>query len=98
MARIDKPAQKLLLVEANASNTGWNDYASDWWGSGPGGNWSNGFLKGHLDMANYLFCDGHVKSMKAAATVSGGFSMWEFGNDNPAGGSLNYTTAMSTFP
>ncbi len=41
---------------------------------------------GHSGMANFLFCDGHVKSMKPLATIStadggsGSMNMWKLDN------------------
>jgi len=95
---IDKPAQKLLVVEN--TNDNWDDYASPWWTdySVPNGQWAHGFAN-HLNTMNCLFVDGHVKSLKPMATVAGGFSMWEFKNDSPTvgtAGGINYETGMDS--
>jgi prepilin-type processing-associated H-X9-DG protein len=76
LADIQKPAQKIAVGEngTNQSGMGWND----WGGSNPG-NWNNecaanGF-RGHLGAANYLFIDGHVKSLRPTQTIQP-FNMW----------------------
>ena len=95
LSSVDKPAQKILVCEMR--NVAWEDFASPWWtDTSTTGNFATGYA-GHLGTANYLFADGHVKSMKATATaIPGGFTMWEFGSDNNVGAnSINYATAMN---
>ena len=57
-------------------------------------NWAQGFA-GHLSTANYLFADGHVKSLRPTATASP-LNMWGATNNTaPTGctaGSINCDT------
>jgi len=77
MADVQKPAQKIIMCEIR--NTAWTDFAANWWnGSGNAGNFDNGWA-GHLGMGNYLFADGHVKSLRPTATVRP-FNMWGYMN------------------
>jgi prepilin-type N-terminal cleavage/methylation domain-containing protein/prepilin-type processing-associated H-X9-DG protein len=46
------------------------------WDDWDGNQWVNDTFAGHLGTANYLFADGHVKSMRPLQTVAGGYSMW----------------------
>lgn len=71
-AAIDAPASKILVAELRNQN--WTDYASNWWNGAMPGNWGNSFA-GHSGVANYLFGDGHVKSMKPSRTATP-FNMW----------------------
>ena len=52
-----------------------------------------GFV-GHLSTANYLFADGHVKSLRATATGTP-FNMWGQFNANSAADGPNCGTAWS---
>jgi prepilin-type N-terminal cleavage/methylation domain-containing protein/prepilin-type processing-associated H-X9-DG protein len=69
LSDVQSPAGKIIVSEIYG--TDWNDYGSPWWGSG---NWDVGFA-GHLSTANYLFADGHVKSLRPTATGTP-FNMW----------------------
>lgn len=91
IADIPRPSEKIIVVELRTQ--GWTDFASPWWTGYPG-NWTNGFA-GHLGTANFLFADGHVKSLKPTATATATTQMWEFrSNANPGGNGVNYNTAM----
>ena len=76
------PAQIILVGECvDWSNNGQEGDIPAFLASGIGrdiGLWS-----GHLGTSNYLFCDGHVKALKATATVAP-YDMWGF---NPSTGS-----------
>ena len=54
----------------------------------------------HLTTTNFLFADGHVKSLKPSATVSATMNMWTNDNTsgtvNPNGATPNLVTAMGT--
>ena len=70
LASIQSPASKIMVAEARAGNVTYG--CADWT--------NNGFFRdrgfaGHTGRANYLFGDGHVKSMKPTATM-GGYNMW----------------------
>ena len=91
------PAQTILIVETMAhysdfyvNNTFWAQYQTD-------PNSDGGCLfSGHTSTSNYLFCDGHVKSMRPLATLdtddlgSGTINLWRW--DNATFKSLNNGT------
>jgi prepilin-type processing-associated H-X9-DG protein len=70
LARINSPAERIVFGDANlAASSGWNIGASAWSGNplvAPS-NWSRVNTEIHLETANYLFADGHVKSLKTGA-------------------------------
>ena len=78
---VEQPAQKILVGEQQ--DQPWIDMVAPW---NSVGNIDEGFV-GHLGTGNFLFADGHVKSLRATATGTP-FNMWgEMGggqNDNPA--------------
>ena len=78
---IEKPAQKIMVGEQ--PDREWLDMVAPW---NVPGNIDEGYV-GHLSTGNFLFCDGHVKSLRATATGTP-FNMWgEMGGapgDNPA--------------
>jgi prepilin-type N-terminal cleavage/methylation domain-containing protein/prepilin-type processing-associated H-X9-DG protein len=77
MADVAKPAQKIIMCEIR--NTAWTDFAANWWnGTGNAGNFDNGWA-GHMGQGNFLFADGHVKTLKPSATAAP-FNMWGFMN------------------
>ncbi|BCM93941.1 hypothetical protein IAD21_05836 [Abditibacteriota bacterium] len=57
-------------------------------------------LFGHLTMPNWLFCDGHVKSLKPIATISQGGTNYNMWNKDPAtapsAAQLTYLNAEQT--
>ena len=85
MSDVEKPAQKVIVGEVALQN--WSDYGAPWWDCDC--NWDQGFA-GHLQTANYLFGDGHVKSFSPSATMTP-FNMWG-GFDGAGGRTLNYDT------
>ena len=66
LADIKAPAQCINVFEHNATT------------DTSGGLWSptNMAFTNHLGTTNFLFVDGHVKSMKPNATAAGGVNMW----------------------
>ena len=64
------PSLTIEVAEANAGNADFstsNDYFTAWSFTA-----TNPFLfGGHLNTANFLFADGHVKALKPMATISG---------------------------
>ena len=73
LSDIQSPAGKILVSE---STNEWTDFGRPGWNNNAG-TWDQGFA-GHLGQVNFIFCDGHVKSMKPTATVStdGPVNMW----------------------
>lgn len=83
MAVVDSSSQKIVVSE---SGYDWNDYGAPWWNAT---HWQDaggkGSFKGHLGTGNYLFADGHVKSLKPTATMTP-FNMWGNLNGGISGG------------
>lgn len=73
---IVSPTETVLIADATASQPYFQFQLANWF---QGAVWS-----GHLQTANFLFADGHVKSMKATATFSPK-NMWTMMDD----GALN---------
>ncbi len=75
LSEINSPAQKIIVAE---NTRDWKDYGASWWTNttdwrkeSAGG---SGFA-GHLGTSNYLFADGHVKSLRPTQTATP-FNMW----------------------
>jgi len=73
LATIQEPARKILVGERTGGDRSepgimWEDWLGD--------TWKNQAFAGHLGTSNYLFVDGHVKSLRPNATVANGYSMW----------------------
>ena len=82
------PAQLILVCESNQNWSEMNlDYCWDWRQDNRGG-----LFLGHMGQANWLFADGHVKTMKATSTYNavGPINMWSV--NGPA---INPWTAQS---
>ena len=81
LAQISAPASVIDVVESASYYT---DFSVAYTGfTGPAGR----LFSGHTGFANYLFCDGHVKSLKPFATVdtsvpggSGALNLWTIDN------------------
>ena len=105
-ATIQEVANKILLAERLGNNNGQNAPGcsvapvnqdgigwADWDGNGEG----NGFSYAceitayHTQQTNFLFCDGHVKTMNPVATtgVNGQPNMW---------GCMNHSTTSAQYP
>ena len=80
LASIQSPANLIMVMENNATNSdtynsAWNiDITNAGFLNGPGNGPPTpsraGFFAGHTGMTNYLFADGHVKSLRPFATLS----------------------------
>ena len=77
LAGINAPASKVQVVESNWDNPqiAWPD-----WSNGGDTQFQRFMFNGHTGSSNYLFCDGHVKAMKGAGTMSS-INMWGQFND-----------------
>ncbi len=82
------PAQTIVIVESTALYTDFDVRNTGLWAqntTGPG-NASGNLFSGHTSMSNYLFCDGHVKSMRPLATLdkadtgSNDTNLWRWDN------------------
>ena len=85
LAAIDAPAQLIFVAETRA---GWSEapvmaYSGTW------------FFGGHTGMGNFAFADGHVKSMKWAATGTPG-NLWQLGQQNAVAGFMGNLTGIDS--
>lgn len=77
LADIQSPSQSIMVAEMANGNNGWVQYVVDDTAHGT-------LFANHLSQSNYLFADGHVKTLKPNATVdnangcggSGSVNMW----------------------
>jgi len=101
LAKINEPAVKILLAERLGNNNGANAPGCsvppisqdgvgwfDWDGNGEGSPYSYAceLTAFHTQQSNFLFCDGHVKTMNPVNTtgVNGQPNMWGCMNNNQA--------------
>ena len=97
LALIQSPSIKIMVTE-NGNNE--NAFAA--------GDWNTNDLfrdrgfAGHLATANYLFGDGHVKSLRPDKTMGPGYNMWGSFTDNtntlPGCGNTGWQDANSNNP
>ena len=80
---IKAPSQCILLAENNDNINEMDLYDED-----------NVAFQGHLGTTNFLFVDGHVKSMRPTLTVQGGVNMWDIDPTVPVAG--NWSTKMGS--
>ncbi|MDQ2732394.1 MAG: DUF1559 domain-containing protein [Armatimonadota bacterium] len=88
---IQAPSNKIIVSEfaGTGGTNNWNDYGSCWWNNT--GNWTIGYA-GHGGRANYLFGDGHVKSLKPTQTDNP-TNMWgKITGNNCTPGDINTDT------
>jgi len=71
LASINSVSQKILVAESSTSENGqgWNDWDDN------NHRYRDNAFAGHLNTENFLFADGHVKSLRPVATASN-FNMW----------------------
>jgi prepilin-type N-terminal cleavage/methylation domain-containing protein/prepilin-type processing-associated H-X9-DG protein len=94
ISEIAKPSECLFVVEniGNSSNMEMTDSVT----------WTGKFFAGHLQLSNFLFVDGHVKSMKPIATmnqVSGRTqpgNLWLKSGEGFDGGANQFNAARTT--
>ncbi len=90
LASVESPASKIMVTESknqiggNPAITGW----PDWSGSGTQADMVSKTFIGHLSTSNYLFADGHVKALRAPATMTP-LNMWGTFVDNTGGGNCD---------
>ena len=77
LAEINSVATTLLVVEQSGDQT--EEFCYDPTKFTGGGSPQRQFTN-HLTTTNYLFCDGHVKSMKPTATATTTLNMWTNSN------------------
>ena len=69
LAELTSPSQTILVLE-NTNEDGSQKYALT-------KALADITFQGHLGTTNFLFGDGHVKSMRPNATVTNGLNMWD---------------------
>ncbi|RYX80162.1 DUF1559 domain-containing protein [bacterium] len=94
LAAIQNPSTTIANFETNSKSS---DYivVSSYFATMGTGDWGAGnpsLFAGHLSTSNYLFADGHVKSLKPAATLAP-INMWH--RDNIAFTGANLTNAQA---
>jgi len=83
LSKIDSPAQTILVWETRYDLAARNP--SHGYSGVAGTAFSEGYgLTNHLTTSNYLFCDGHVKSLKPLASITP-VNMWEYTQAADAG-------------
>ncbi len=92
-AIIDKPAQKILVGETKSTN----EVGIAAFDFNTTGGFTSAMFAGHLGTSNFLFGDGHVKSLKPVATNTP-FNMWGAFKDNTSadGASCDMASASWT--
>lgn len=87
IAAINESSRKIILTELTEANNEGEIRADldapDWSNNGKTEFRDRGFA-GHLGRSNYLYLDGHAKSLLPTATVAGGFNQWGDFNRNNA--------------
>jgi prepilin-type N-terminal cleavage/methylation domain-containing protein/prepilin-type processing-associated H-X9-DG protein len=93
------PASTIMVCESLSANNGVDIVDPGTSYTNPAGN--NGMFAGHNAMGNFLFCDGHVKTSKALATISvamggsGFVNMWTIDNrDFTSGTNTGYARGI----
>lgn len=85
LAKLETPSQSIMVLEYDSS-LGTGNYGVNLQTVSYGtGMWSP---KGHLGTTNFLFVDGHVKSMKLSATFTSSANMWSSNANNVPGGGV----------
>ena len=72
LAQLQSPSSTILATDSNFDYGGFVDVEV---GDNLGPN-----EPGHMGTANFVFADGHVKSLKPSATLAGGVNMWYIDN------------------
>lgn len=80
---IKSPDTTFLAFEKNGDNAQAQQIGALWDKDDGDENWTNILYAGHLDTSNYLFVDGHVKSMRPPATIAGKINRWNINNKAP---------------
>ena len=83
-ANIQEVSTRILVGERIGKNAEPGMMWTDW----DGNQFPNQGFAGHLGTSNYLFADGHVKSLRPTQTVAGGRSMWGGFRNTPACGTV----------
>lgn len=85
LAQLGDPSRTLLVTEVGPT------WIYSEFNIGTAG---SAYFPGHLGQVNYLFTDGHVKSLKPSATANP--NMWNM-EDNAGDGNAALTTSMNTW-
>ena len=84
------PAEWILVGESTRANRWEAMCRSDFGWNGCGTTWA-----GHMAMTNFLFLDGHVKTMKPTKTVTPA-SLWGAFNDSAGYGTMDSLTRLNS--
>ncbi|MBI5835578.1 MAG: DUF1559 domain-containing protein [Armatimonadetes bacterium] len=68
MASVKTPANKIMILEG--TSTGWPTGLHADWQAASDTRIRDTTFSGHMQMANYAFCDGHVKALKPTMLMS----------------------------
>ncbi len=83
LAAVDSSATTLLVGEHTGTGTPHIAAVNNHIANAAG---TVNYITNHLGTSNWLYCDGHVKSLKPTATISG-LNQWVMTNQNVAAGS-----------
>lgn len=82
LQNIVAPATTIMVFEENGDTPQARQsgalWEHDWFEAG----WTNILFAGHLGKSNYLFADGHVKSLRPMDTIQGGINRWNVHNEH----------------
>ena len=92
LANINEVATRIMVAERRGPNDSepgvmWTDWDNN--------QFQNVGFAGHLGTSNYLFADGHVKSLRPLQTVANGKSMWGGWKDSDANSASCATAAQN---
>ncbi len=75
-SEVKSPAQTIVVFEENGFNEQSQEIGVPWDVDDDNENWTNIVYAGHLGTSNYLYADGHVKSLTPMKTIAGGVNKW----------------------
>ena len=96
LAMFDYVASTIAVVEVERTRDYRINMASTGSCSNDYDNYGTCLWSKHLQTANYLFADGHAKSLRPLQTIQGGTIMWYRSNDFPASTPAANRTAVTT--
>lgn len=80
---IKSPAATFLAFEKNGDNAQTQQIGALWDKDDGDENWTNILYAGHFGTSNYLFLDGHVKSIRPLGTTADKVNRWNINNKAP---------------
>ncbi len=70
-----------MVFEENGNNAQSQQIGAPWDKDDGNANWTNILWAGHLETSNYLFADGHVKSLRPLRAIENKINRWNIDND-----------------